>query len=264
MHKLNDKVIWITGASSGIGEALAKQLNTTNKVLLSARRVSELERVKAACPNPEHVKLLSLDLLEADSLTDQVQEAIGLFGRIDVLINNAGISQRSLIAETDLEVDRKVMEVNYFGTIAITKALLPHFQQHKSGHVVVLSSAVGIITTKLRSAYAASKHALHGFFETLRTEHFEDNLKVTLVLPSFIKTAIAKSALTGDGSEQAKSEEKIDQGMDADECARQIIRAMERAKEEVYISGFREKLAIYIKRFYPALFSRIIRKAKVT
>lgn len=265
MEKLKNKVIWITGASSGIGEALAYQLSKqVVKLIISARRVEELERVKRQCARPKDVQIVPLDLAQSGSLPSKVQEALACFGHVDVLINNGGISQRSLIKNTTLDVDRRVMEVNYFGTIALTKALLPSMIQRQTGHIAVVTSAVGIVTTRFRSGYAAAKHALHGFFDTLRIEHYDDNIAVTLILPGFIHTNVSKNALTGDGQPQNTTDETTAGGMTSDTCAKAIVRALEKKKEEVYITGFKEKGAIYLKRWWPTLFSKMIRKAKVT
>jgi short-subunit dehydrogenase len=262
---MQKNTIWITGASSGIGEALAYEYSRQGHQLpLSARRQEELERVKAACADPYRVDILPLDLAHTDELGAKADEAIQKLGTIDILINNGGISQRSLIIDTDLAVDRRVMEVNYFGTIALTRAVLPHMVARKKGQIVVVTSAVGIISTRFRSGYAASKHALHGFFDTLRIEHYEDNISVTIVCPGFIHTPITMHALTADGSPQQKMDEVTAKGMAPEVFARKMVRAVARKKEEVYIGGAKEKLAIYLKRYWPALFSRIIRKAKVT
>ena len=155
------------------------------------------------------------------------------------------------------------MEVNFFGTIAMTKVLLLHFTERQSGHFVVISSLVGKIGSPLRSTYAASKHALHGFFDSLRAEHFRDNVRVTIVCPGFIRTQVSVNALTEDGQPQNKMDDAQAKGMTAERCAQQIIRAIDRGKDEVYIGG-QEVLAVYVKRFFPGIFSRILRKAKVT
>lgn len=265
MEKLTDKVIWITGASSGIGEALAYQLSKQDvKLIISARRTDQLERVRERCGGSKKVQIIPLDLADSNSMSEKVQQALNCFGHVDVLVNNGGISQRSLIKDTSLEVDRRVMEVNYFGTVALTKALLPSMIERQSGHIAVVTSAVGIITTRFRSGYAAAKHALHGFFDTLRIEHFDDNIDVTILLPGFIHTDVSKNALTGDGSPQNSTDETTAGGMTPDECALGIIKALERKTEEAYITGFKEKGAIYMKRWWPSLFSKMIRKAKVT
>lgn len=265
MNNSKNKVIWITGASSGIGEALTIEYSKSNtQLILSARRKEVLEEVRNKCQNPDTIRILPLDLVETDSMDVKVQEAVDIFGHVDVLINDGGISQRALIKDTELSVDRRVMEVNYFGTVALTKALLPHMIGRQSGQMVVVTSAVGIITTRFRSGYAASKHALHGFFDTLRIEHHEDNIGVTIVCPGFIQTEITMNALMGDGKPQQKMDEVTEKGMPVDVFARKMIKAVNRRKEEVYISGIKEKFAIYLKRYWPTLFSKMIRGAKVT
>jgi short-subunit dehydrogenase len=265
MPSVANKVVWITGASSGIGEALTYELAKKGaKLILSSRRKEELERVKGNCdaqaqPN---VHILPLDLEQHATLQLSTEAAIQIFGHIDILINNSGISQRSLVADTSLNVDRRLMEVNYFGAIALTKYLLPHFRNRKQGHYVNVSSLTGKFGTPYRSGYAASKHALHGFFDALRAEHFKDNIKVTMICPGFIHTPITYAALTADGSPLNKMDEAQYKGKPADWCADKIIHAIEKHKEEVYIGG-KEVLAAYIKRFFPTLFSVIIRKAAV-
>src|ERR1700744_5738537 len=175
MRSLNNQVIWITGASSGIGEALARGLSAQGaRLILSGRRTAELERVKHSCAYPESVQILPFDLIDSARLETVVPEAIALFGHIDVMVHNAGISQRGLVAETDIAVHRQVMELNYFSYIILTKALLPHFMERRSGCFVVTSSVMGKIGTPMRSAYAAAKHALHGYFDCLRAEASKD------------------------------------------------------------------------------------------
>lgn len=265
MTDLTNKVIWLTGASSGIGEALAYALARKGaRLILSARRKDELARVKGNCPSDAQplIKLLPLDLAQAETLQLSVEAAIQIFGTVDMLINNGGISQRSLVAATDLSVDRRIMEVNYFGAIALTKYLLPHFIQRKGGHFVIVSSLTGKFGTPYRSGYAASKHALHGFFDALRAEHFRDRIKVTMVCPGFIHTPITLSALTGDGTPLNKMDDAQYKGKPADWCAAKIVRAIEKGKEEIYIGG-REVVGVYLKRFLPRLFSKVIRKVAV-
>jgi short-subunit dehydrogenase len=268
MSYLHHKVIWITGASSGIGEALTYELaRQPVKLILSARRKEELERVKGNCPaeaQPD-IRILPLDLAKPETLALTTEAAIQLFGRIDILINNGGISQRSLVKETLLEVDRQIMEVDYFGTIALTKYLLPHFLERGQGHFVTVSSVMGKIGTPYRSGYAAAKHALHGFFDSLRAELCKESkhIYVTLVCPGWIRTPITLNALTGDGSKLNKMDSATGKGMPADRFARKMIHAIEQRKEEVVIGGIKEKLAVLIKRFFPKLFSRIIRTARV-
>jgi len=262
MKNLNNKTIWITGASSGIGEALAMQLSAEGaQLILSARRQSELERVKGNCSNPDKIKILTLDLAEADSLATKTNEAIALFGQIDILINNGGISQRSLVKDTKLEVDRNLMEVNYFGNIALAKNLLPHMLKKGSGHFVVVTSLTGIFGTPYRSGYAATKHALHGFYDSLRAELEDDGIKVTIAAPGFVKTNVSVNALVGDGSKANIMDDAQAKGISAEDCAAAIVRAIKKEKREIYIG--KESYGAYVKRFLPSLFARMIKKAKV-
>jgi short-subunit dehydrogenase len=268
MSGLANKIIWITGASSGIGEALAYELAAKgSKLILSARRKDELERVKGNChaPSQVNIRILPLDLAQPDTLKLTTEAAIQIFGQIDILINNGGISQRSFAKDTLIEVDRRIMEVNFFGTLAITKYLLPHFLKRKSGHFVTVSSVTGIFGTPYRSTYAASKHALHGFFDSLRAELYkdvQDNITVTMICPGFINTPITLSAVTGDGTPLGKIDRAQFNGKPAEWCAKKIIKAIEQKKEEVYIGGV-ETLGVRFKRIFPKWFSKYIRKAAV-
>ncbi|MEM8940143.1 MAG: SDR family oxidoreductase [Bacteroidota bacterium] len=263
MTKIKDSVVWLTGASAGIGEQLAYQLARKGaKLIISARRKNELERVKKNCNAP--TEILPIDLEDGFALTQRVKEAERIFGAVDILINNGGISQRDTILNTSIEVDRKLMEVNYFGSITLSKMLLPKMVERRKGHHVVITSTVGIINTPYRSGYGASKHALHGFYDALRAEHHEDNIKVSLILPGFVKTEISLNALKGDGAAQREMDIGQANGMPADKCARLIVKAIENNKNEVYIGGLKEKAGIYLKRFWPQVAAKAIRKLKVT
>jgi len=259
----DNKVVWITGASSGIGEALAVAISGLNaRLILSARREQELERVKGICAQNSEVIILPLDLAEADTLEAKAREAEGMFGHIDILINNGGISQRDKVINTSMEVDRRLMEVNYFGSIALSKYVLPEMVKRKSGQHVVISSAVGIISTPLRAGYSASKHALHGWYDALRSEHHDDNIIVTLVCPGYVNTNISYSALMGDGKEQNLLDKAQQNGLTPAYFSKKAVRAILKEKQEVYIGGSLEILGIYVKRFIPGLFSFMIRKIK--
>lgn len=268
MSDLKNKVVWLTGASSGIGEAITYQLaNKGARLILSARRKEELERVKGNCKAEmqANIRILPLDVTDTETIALHAEAAIQLFGHVDVLINNSGISQRSYVTDTKLDVYRKIMEVNYFGAVALAKAILPHFINRKQGHYVTMSSVTGKFGTPFRSGYAASKHALHGFFDSLRAELYpitQDKIKVTILCPGFIHTPITLSAVTGDGTPLGKMDEGQYHGKSPDWCAQKIVRAIEKNKEEVYIGG-KEVLAVYIKRFFPLWLSRIMRTAKV-
>lgn len=262
---LPKKVVWITGASSGIGEALAYEFNKKGaNVILSARRTEELERVKANCENSEDtVKIVPLDLAETAYLPAKVEEALKQFGSIDMLINNGGVSQRAYAVNSSMETIRRLMEVNFFGTVGLTKELLPALIEQKSGHIVVISSVMGKLGTRYRSAYAASKHALHGWFDCLRQEVYDYNIDVTLVCPGFIKTNVTKNALTADGSKYNKVDDALKKGMPPEEFAKKLLPKLAKKKMEVYIGG-REILAIYVRRLSLRLLNKILRRVNVT
>jgi dehydrogenase/reductase SDR family member 7B len=260
-RRFENKVVWITGASSGIGAALAEAFAREGaKLVLSARRRAELEQVAAKVGGESFV--LPLDLAQADSFPAAVTAVLERFQRIDVLVHNGGISQRALVKDTQLDVDRRIMEVNYFGPVALTKAALPSMTQAKTGHIVVVSSVMGKLGTPQRSAYAASKHALHGFFDCLRAEVSDDGLAVTIVCPGYIRTEISKNALTGDGSPTNKTGDDIASGYPADRTAQQILAAIHDKKSEVYVGALgKERLALVLKRFTPGLLESILRTA---
>lgn len=259
----DQKVVWITGASSGIGEhityAFAKQ---GARLILSSRKQAELERVKGNCPDESQVVILPLDVTDFEQVKAVGQQAIDAFGRIDLLFNNAGISQRALVKDTKLEVDQKIMNVNFLGTVAATKAVLPQMIKQQSGHIVVISSVTGKVGTPKRSAYAASKHALQGFFDCLRAEVHQDNIKVTIICPGYVHTQVSVNALTGDGNKNNVMSDTTKAGLSPEVFAQKALKAIAREKEEVYIGG-KEILAIYIKRFFPRLMSRIARQLEV-
>ncbi len=258
MTEYKNKVVWVTGASSGIGEALVYQLDKLGaKLVISARRLQELERVKSNCKG--QVLVLTLDLLKIDELEQKVNEVIKHYGSIEVLINNGGISQRSLASETPLEIDRKIMEVNYFGNIALAKAVLPQMQNQKKGHIVVISSLSGKFGFFLRSAYSASKHALVGFYESLRLEEEKNGIIVSIVFPGLVNTNISKNALTKNGEKHNKHDKKQAEGISSEKCAKDIIEGIRKKKKEIF-SGGKELKAITLKRLFPNLFFRLIKK----
>lgn len=263
MSIFQDKVVWITGASSGIGEALAKRFAVSGaKLVLSARRITELERVKESVQLPEdRILILPLDLSETSHIHVLTQQVLKKFGRIDILVNNGGISQRALTKDSPLELDRQIMEVNFFGTIAITKSVLPYFLKQQSGQIIVISSISGKFGFYFRSAYSASKHALHGFFESLRMEVDKDNIKVLMVCPGKIRTNISVNALTASGEKHNKMDPSTEEGLSAEHCAVKILQGVEKEKEELFIGG-KELRAVWIKRFFPGLFSKLIKKQK--
>lgn len=265
MAHFKDQVVWITGASSGIGEALAYQFAQQQaKLVLSARRPKELERVKANCTQASDVLVLPLDLAQSKTFNEKVAQVLSHFGQIDYLINNGGISQRSLIKDTQEEVDRKIMEVNYFGNILLTKAVLPQMVKQKQGHVSIISSVAGKIAAPLRSTYSASKSAVISFFETIRSEYYEDGIRALVVCPGFIQTNISINALTGDGSAQNKMDNATDAGLTAEKCATLVLTGIRKGKHQIIVSGAKEKFGVILYKTFPKVFANFIRKTKVT
>jgi dehydrogenase/reductase SDR family member 7B len=260
----NDKVVWITGASSGIGEALAYAYSRTGaRLILSSRNEERLLEISQACMNHRDHIILPLDLTDTGSLGAKAATALGMAGHIDILMNNGGVSQRSLVMETSLEVDRRIMETNFFGTVALTKAVLPSMVQRKSGSIAVVTSIMGKFSTPQRSSYNASKHALHGFFDALRAEVWSQGISVTLICPGAIKTNISINALNGCGDCHGVMDDAQARGMLPDVCAQRIVEAVDKRKDEVCIGG-PEVFGVYLKRFAPGLLNRIMRKMKVT
>mgnify|MGYP001181147128 FL=1 len=261
----NNKLVWVTGASSGIGKSCAEAWARKGaKVILSSRKENAL--VAVAQPLREEgldVHVVTLDLAEAESMVEVVDHVESTHGAVDVVVHCGGISQRSKVLDTSLDVDRKVMEIDYFGTLALTKAVLPGMVKRKQGHFVVVTSLMGLFSSPLRSGYCGAKHALHGFFESLRAEHHDDNVRVTMVCPGFIHTKISMNAVVGDGSQQGTMDAKTGAGMSPEACAAKMIRAVERNKAQALI-GRTELLAVYLKRLSPGLLRRIMRRAAVT
>lgn len=260
-----NKRIWITGASSGIGEALAVAFAASGAhLILSARNEQELNRVSAACgqAGAMSVQVEPLDLAAHETIPVLVAKVLKNVGKVDILLNNGGVSQRALVKDTGLDVDKRLMNVNYFGTIALTKSLLPSMLTHQLGHIVTITSLTGKFGSPYRSSYAASKHALHGFFDSLRAELVQTPVRVTLICPGFVRTNVSIHALTGDGTQLGTMDDATDHGMDPADLARKILRAIEQGREEVYFGG-KEVLGVYLKRFFPAYFSRLISKTKV-
>jgi short-subunit dehydrogenase len=261
IKNLKGKIVWITGASSGIGEELAYAFAKEGAFLvLSARNREKLEQVKAKCLTVTSTCWVQpADLSNTSQLHTVVNTVLEQTGRIDLLINNAGRSQRSLAKETPLEIDRDMMELNFFSVVALTKLVLPQMLKNGSGHLVAISSISGKFGFPMRTAYTASKHAVQGYFESLRAELINDNIKVTIVSPGRIKTNISINALTKDGSPYNKMDEGQANGMDAGLCAAKIVKAIKKDRKEVLVGG-KEIMMVYIRRFIPALYHRIVTK----
>ena len=257
------KVVWITGASSGIGAELARQYSNLGvQLILSSRRADVLGQVKSDCCNPENIKILPFDLIDFKSVSELVKLAYELFGTIDILINNAGISQRSLIIDTDFEVYKRLIELNYLGHVAISNAILPYFIKQGGGSFAIISSVMGKYSSPYRSGYAAAKHALHGFFDTLRMEHQNDNIFVTIICPGFVNTSISKNSLTGDGTPLGQYDRANARGLSVELSAKKIISAIDKKKWEISFGG-KERMGVYLKRLSNKLLHYIVKKSNV-
>ena len=257
-----NQVVWITGASSGIGEALALQFAAVGaKVVLSARRQEELERVRdrvlQAGLQPGDVLVLPLDVTEFGSMPGALSTVLETFGRVDMLINNAGLSQRALCVDTDLEVYRRLLEVDVLGQIALTRCVLPVMQEQGAGHIAVTSSVAGKVGAPYRTGYCAAKHAVMGFFDALRAEVAQHGIRVTTITPGFIRTNISVNALSGDGSTFGTVDADIAGGMDVTRCAEVIMKGFRKGKPEIAVGQGMEMKALWIKRFFPRLVFKI-------
>ncbi len=259
MKSIKHKTIWITGASSGIGRALAIAFSKENaQLILTSRNEKKLNEVAELC-KPAKCFVLPADLSETKELNQLVKKAMDCTGQIDLLMNNAGRSQRSLAKETDIRIDRQLFELNFFSAIELTKLVMPHMIKRKEGHIAVISSISGKFGFPLRTAYAATKHALQGFFESLRTELKADNIKVSIISPGRIKTNISLHALTKDGTSHGEMDPGQENAISAEKCARKIVSGIKKNKKEMLIGG-KEILLVYIHRFLPFLYHRIVNK----
>jgi short-subunit dehydrogenase len=260
--RFSEQVIWITGASSGIGEALACAFAAEGaSLVLSSRRPAELERVRGRCANPARHLVVPLDLAASTTFPPAVAEVLRRFGRIDVLVNNGGVSQRSLAFEAEEAVERSLMEVNYFGPVALTKAVLPSMLERGRGQVVVVSSVMGYVGTPGRSTYAAAKHALHGYFDSLRAEVWRAGVDVTLACPGYVRTAVSANAVGPRGERHEQTDATHVRGIAPERCAAAIVTAVARRRREVCVGGW-EVAGIYLQRFFPGLFARLVRRMR--
>ncbi|MDX2143449.1 MAG: SDR family oxidoreductase [Rhodospirillaceae bacterium] len=252
--RFKDQVVWITGASSGIGEGLAYEFAREGaKLVLSARRADQLERVKAACTGAAEILLVPFDMLDDVGRARAVERVLAHFGHVDVMVQNAGVSQRALAKDTSLSVDRKIMELDYFSVVALTKLLLPSMIARKAGHFVVTSSVAGKMGVPLRSAYAAAKHALHGFFDTLMVECAPHNILASLVVVAGVQTEVSLHALKGDGTAHGAMDDMQARGMTVAECARIVVDGTARKKHEINALVPPAGLYVWLRRVWPGL-----------
>jgi short-subunit dehydrogenase len=256
------RVVWITGASSGIGEGLARVFREEGaRLVLSARRVGRLEALAKELGGPEHARVLPLDLSELAALSDKAISAKNLFGRVDVLVNNAGIGQRSPAAETPHGNARRLIDVNVLGPVALTREVLPEMLDRESGHLVFVSSVLGHLGLPGRSLYAASKHALRGYADSVRAEVHGRGVRVTVASPGFVRTEISLHALEKSGKPHGVMDPGQGRGMDPLRCAREIVRAARKGRREVYPGGL-ETWAPLLQRLAPGLMARLLRRIR--
>jgi short-subunit dehydrogenase len=259
-----NKVCWVTGASSGIGKETCIQLAKLGaKIIISSRNVEQLKEIQLTLPNSESHFVLALDLENSSNFSELAKQVNAKYGRIDFLFNNGGLSQRSEAFETPLEVDRRIMEINYFGNIALTKAVLPYFQKQKSGHIVVITSIAGKFGFFLRSAYSASKHALHGFYESLALEEEKNGIRIMLAVPGKINTPISTNALNKTGAKHGEMDHNQASGMSVENCVKILLKATKSQKREILI-GNKEIKAVTLKRLFPSIFWKVIKKQSAT
>ncbi|KAH9383857.1 hypothetical protein HPB48_025627 [Haemaphysalis longicornis] len=264
---LQDKVVLITGASSGLGEALAHKFFAAGcKVILASRRVAELERVKEDLlqsvqqPSVHHTpEVIQLDLADLSAIPEKAQQALRIHGRIDILVNSGGISYRGDACDTSIEVDVKLMMVNYFGHVALTKAILPSMMDMREGTIVAISSVQGKIGLPFRSAYAASKHATQAFFDSLLSEVAQYNIHVCVVSPGYIRTNLSMNALTGSGAVYGVMDETTATGMAPEDVADIVLEAVVNKRTDLVVASFVPRLVLLVRALLPWLYFAIMK-----
>jgi len=257
----NLKCIWVTGASSGIGAEAARQFARGNsQIILSARSVGKLKELKNSLPNPGRITIAPLDLADSVSINSAVEDVLSMGIIPDLVFLAGGVSQRSYVSETSIDVDRRMMEVNYFGNIELTKALLPAMLKNGGGRFAVISSLTGLFGYGVRSAYSASKHALHGFFESLDIELGDQGIKSTLICPGGVQTNISVNALQGDGSATGVMDEMQSDGIPVDVAVKKMIAGIRQKKRLVIIGNAKEKLGVFMHKYFPGIFFKIAAK----
>ncbi len=259
----HNKTVWVTGASSGIGEYLVYELvNMGARIILSARREEELRRVvDQSGAHPEQTYILPLDLANHQELSSKVDQAVSWKGHIDLLINNGGISQRALVTSTNLDVEKKIFDVNYFGTVELSRHMAKYMIKRGSGHINVVSSVLGKLSVPGRSSYCSSKHALHGYFNALRAELYQYGIGVSIVTPGYIKSQVSVNAVTSDGKSHSKMDIQQQKGMDTDIFSRKMLKKIASGRLEFSIGG-PEIYAIYLMRWMQWFTFRVQRQIK--
>ncbi|MDN5897117.1 MAG: SDR family NAD(P)-dependent oxidoreductase [Psychrobacter sp.] len=262
--KIKDLTIWITGASSGIGEALAIAFAKRGaRIVLSGRDKNKLAAVKKRCKHSKKHIIVPFDIAEAAQAKEAYDAVKTQAGEIDWLINNAGVSQRSLIMETTEDVERQIMEIDYFAQTRLSRLVLPDMIAQGGGKIVMVSSVAGLLGTQYRGAYGAAKAAIHMWANSLRAELHEDGIEVATIFPGFIQTNVSINALTGDGSTQGTMDEATNKGLTATAFAKQVVKALSKGEEYIIVAGSKEKLATRINRVSPPKLYKLIREVQV-
>ncbi|XP_006894531.1 PREDICTED: dehydrogenase/reductase SDR family member 7B [Elephantulus edwardii] len=259
---LQDAVVVITGATSGLGRECAKVFHTAGaKLVLCGRNREVLEELTRDLASPYATKVqtykpyvVAFDLTNPGAIVGAAAEILQCYGHVDILVNNAGISYRGAITNTKLDVDKRVMETNYFGPVALTKALLPSMIERRRGHIVAISSIQGKISIPFRSAYAASKHATQAFFDCLRAEMKQHGIEVTVISPGYIRTNLSLNAITADGSRYGVMDKTTAQGQSPTEVAQDVLTAVGKKKKDVILADLMPLLAIYLRTLAPGFF----------
>lgn len=263
MNDFAGKTIWITGASSGIGAALACGLATRGaRLILSARSADKLEAVRQVCNTPDEHLCLVVDLADQASIEAAWSHLQEIPREVDILINNAGMTQRALVRETRMEVYRLLLEVNFLAAVDLTKKVLPGMLKRGAGQIVAVSSVMGKFASPQRSGYAAAKHALQGFMDSLRAEVHAVGIRVLVASPGFVNTDVSRNALRGDGTLHNKMDPSQAAAISAESCAEQIIIAMVKGRDEVFPGG-KERIGLLLNRISPTLLRRVMRKVRV-
>ena len=264
LNSLDAKVVWITGASSGLGEALAKECALQGaEVILTARRFDELEKVRVWLLNPDQHISICADITDAAQVRHAYEQVLQKKGRIDWLINNAGLSQRALIADTSMQTERAIMEVDYFSQVFLTKTVLPTFLAQKSGRIAFVSSVAGLLGTQYRASYSAAKAAIHMWANSLRAEVANEGVDVSVIFPGFVKTNVSFNALNGEGKPQGHQDEAIENGLEPDIFAQTVVSALLKGEEYIVVGGRKEKMGVLVSRLSPTTLYKMIRKMKV-
>ena len=264
LDSLEQKVVWITGASSGLGKALAQECALQGAhVILSARRFEELENVRVGLLHPDQHLSIAMDITDEAQIRHAYDQVIAQKGRIDWLIDNAGLSQRALIADTSMQTERAIMEIDYFSQVFLTKTVLPTFLKQKSGRIVFVSSVAGLLGTQYRASYSAAKAAIHMWANSLRAEVAPQGIDVSVIFPGFVKTNVSINALNGSGQAQGYDNDATANGLEADEFAKQSVKALMHGEEYIVVGGAKEKLGVLVSRLSPQTLYKMIRKMKV-